>query len=317
MALDSMPSVGQPVDIASSAYQYRADRKAEDNPPESWLAVMRFAGQPLNKPLDTDAPEIKRILCGLLWEEIRPVQQLELTWTSDGKRRPAPEELIITTLDNQGSASSWWNNLHAAGKPVKPTVSSDGAIYVYDIKTPTCGIVISAGDAKKAADYEIPRARVLVADVWKKMEVEIEWGFDTAAADKDYSGRIETYDGVLAGLRSLDRDGSTTAADAEFVALGRERRRPSRYEVRPAVHGRLRSGGRCNLSQVSRTMWRDTIVTLWTKSGNFSFLAADLENGPILAPEYGFFVRRISELAPHRPHRHRICMSADSAGRRR
>jgi hypothetical protein len=37
-----------------------------------------------------------------------------------------------------------------------------------------------------------------------------------------------------------------------------------------------------------------TIVTLWTKAGNFSFLAADLENGPILAPEYGFFVRRTS-----------------------
>ena len=36
---------------------------------------------------------------------------------------------------------------------------------------------------------------------------------------------------------------------------------------------------------------------LWTKAGNFSFLAADLENGPILAPEYGFFVRRTSELA--------------------
>ena len=42
-----------------------------------------------------------------------------------------------------------------------------------------------------------------------------------------------------------------------------------------------------------------TIVTVWTKSGNFSFLVADLENGPILAPEYGFFVRRTSaSLAP-------------------
>ena len=39
-----------------------------------------------------------------------------------------------------------------------------------------------------------------------------------------------------------------------------------------------------------------TIVTLWTKAGNFSFLSADLENGPILAPEYGFFVRRTSAL---------------------
>ncbi len=41
-----------------------------------------------------------------------------------------------------------------------------------------------------------------------------------------------------------------------------------------------------------------TIVTVWTESGNFSFLAADLENGPILAPEYGFFVRRTSEPPP-------------------
>jgi hypothetical protein len=37
-----------------------------------------------------------------------------------------------------------------------------------------------------------------------------------------------------------------------------------------------------------------TIVTVWTKSGSFSFLAADLEQGPILAPEYGFFVRAAS-----------------------
>ena len=34
-----------------------------------------------------------------------------------------------------------------------------------------------------------------------------------------------------------------------------------------------------------------TIVTIQTKSGSFSFLPADLETGPILAPEYGFFVR--------------------------
>ena len=40
----------------------------------------------------------------------------------------------------------------------------------------------------------------------------------------------------------------------------------------------------------------ERLSPLWTKAGNFSFLAADLENGPILAPEYGFFVRRTSEL---------------------
>jgi hypothetical protein len=43
-----------------------------------------------------------------------------------------------------------------------------------------------------------------------------------------------------------------------------------------------------------------TIVTVWTRAGNVSFLAADLENGPILAPEFGFFVRRRPEPAPAR-----------------
>ena len=79
--------VGQPVDIAPSAYQYRADRKAEENPPESWLALMRYANMPLNKPLDVNAPAIKQALCGLLWEEIRPVQT---TGTDLGRRGQTP-----------------------------------------------------------------------------------------------------------------------------------------------------------------------------------------------------------------------------------
>jgi hypothetical protein len=106
--------VGQPADIAPSAYPFRADRKAEDNQPESWLALMRYANQPLNKTLDVNAPVIRQVLCGLLWEEIRPVRQLELTWATAAQRQPAPEELVVTTLNNQGASSSWWNNLIAA-----------------------------------------------------------------------------------------------------------------------------------------------------------------------------------------------------------
>ena len=83
--------VGQPADIASSAYQYRADRRPEENPPESWLALMRYANVPLNKPVDVTTPACQQVLCGLLWEEIRPVGQLELTWAPDcaaAVRRP-------------------------------------------------------------------------------------------------------------------------------------------------------------------------------------------------------------------------------------
>src|SRR3990172_731380 len=52
--------VGQPADIAPSAYQYRADRKADLNPPEAWVALMHCAGQALNKAADTNAPAIKK-----------------------------------------------------------------------------------------------------------------------------------------------------------------------------------------------------------------------------------------------------------------
>jgi len=37
---------------------------------------------------------------------------------------------------------------------------------------------------------------------------------------------------------------------------------------------------------------RDTRITIWTQSGNLTFLVRDLEKGPILAPEYGFFVAK-------------------------
>jgi hypothetical protein len=286
---------GRPADIASSAYQYRADRKAEQNPPESWLALMTYAGRPLNKPLDLDAPAIKPVLCGLLWEEIRPVKTLELTWPASARRRPAPVELAITILNNQGTASSWWNNLKAEKQTLEPNVSADGRTYIYELEKNTCGIVVSLSGGKTAADSDVPAVRALTGDVWKKMDVEIEWGFDQASAGSDYSGRIETYDGVAAGLRPLDGDDRTTTVDAR--------------SWRSAGKGSARRGLKFGLLYMGASKWRRvqpfttqrddvarTIVTVWTKAGNFSFLAADLESGPILAPEYGFFVRRTSEM---------------------
>ena len=66
--------VGQPADIASSAYQYRADRKAEENAPESWIGLMQYLGAPQDRPLDTSTKEARKVLCSLLWEEVRPIR---------------------------------------------------------------------------------------------------------------------------------------------------------------------------------------------------------------------------------------------------
>jgi hypothetical protein len=293
--LDSL--VGAPADIAPSAYHYRADRLPGDNPPESWLALMWYARQPLNKPVDVNAPAIKRVLCGLLWEEIRPVQRLELTWPAHHKRRPAPGEVVITTLDNKGSSSSWWNNLVAAPKSVSASLSNDGGTYLYELPTETCGIVVSVAGSGSAADYDVPAVKVFVADCWKKLDLEIEWGFAPTAAD--YSGRVEAYDGRVGAVRPLDGDVTTAATGASAW--------------RSVGAGPARRGLKASLLYIGTSKWRRvqpytsqpddvarTIVTLWTEAGNFSFLAADLENGPILAPEHGFFIRRTTPVAAAR-----------------
>ena len=288
---------GQAVDIAPSAYQYRADRKADANPPESWIALMHVAHLPLNKPVDLSSPAIKRALCGLLWEEIRPVQTLELTWPSDAKRRPTPDALGVSTLLNQGASSSWWNNLSAAVLDAKPAVTNGGRTYTYSIGQNTCGLVISVIGEKDASQYDVPEVRVLVPYIWKGMDVEVEWGFDGTTSGQDYSGRVEAYDGRIAGLEPLAGDPQTTITGGA--------------SWRSAGKSAPRRGMRMSLLYMGTSKWRRqqpyttqpddvarTIVTVWTKAGNFSFLAADLENGPILAPEYGFFVRRTSALAP-------------------
>ncbi|MEI6915461.1 MAG: hypothetical protein WCL39_10045 [Armatimonadota bacterium] len=287
---------GQPVDIAPSAYQYRADLKPEENAPESWIALMHYAHLPLNAAVDVHSTAIRKALSGLLWEEIRPVTKLELTWETNARRKPAPEELVIATLNSKGSASSWWNNLVSTTQALKPTVSDDRLTYTYALQQDTCGIVVSVAGDKTASEFDVPGVRVLTADSWKKMDIEIEWGFEKKTTAKDYSGRVETYDGVVGGLQPLDGDTLTSVADS-----GSWRSR-GKVAARRGIKGALLYMG--------ESKWREkqpfttqpddvarTIVTLWTSGGNFSFLAADLENGPILAPEYGFFVRRTSRLA--------------------
>ncbi len=286
-------AVGQPVDIAPSAYLYRADRKADANPPESWIALKHYANLPLNKPIDLNNRDIKHALCGLLWEEIRPVQTLELTWPVGSKHRPSPDALTLNLLINHGASSSWWNNLDSVTQAVTPTVSADGRTYSYALGQNTCGLVVGVTGGQDAAKMDVPQVRALVPDRWKQMDVEIEWGFDKDTTNKDYSGRLEAYDGRISDVQALNGDSHTAVRlDGSWQSSGETT---------------SRRGIKMSLLYMGTSKWRKeqqyttqpddvarTIVTVWTKSGNFSFRASDLENGPILAPEFGFFVRRTS-----------------------
>jgi len=298
---------GQPADIAPSAYLYRADRKADENPPESWVLLMQYAGLPYDKPVDTSAPAVRKAVCGLLWEEVRPVRRVELSWPADAKgqtgsrlRLPSPDEVVLNYFDaTDNRAHTWWNprTIREAGKP---EVTADGRTYVYAVPVDTWGVVAAVRGEKDASAFAVPAVRALVPDVWKKMDVEIEWAFDDATATLEYDGRIEAYDAIVGDVRPLAADSGTTMSGP--------------FAWRSAGKGDARRGVQLSVLYIGGSRWRRiwpyhaqpedvarTILTVWTKSGSFSFRVADLEAGPILAPEYGFFIRAASRQATASP----------------
>ncbi|HXP62021.1 MAG TPA: hypothetical protein VN829_16110 [Dongiaceae bacterium] len=291
---------GQPADIAPSAYLYRADRKAEENPPEAWILLMQRGNLPFDRPVDLNAPAVKQALCGLLWEEVRPLRRLELSWPLHCTNQPAPEELVVAWFSGKDDAAhTWWNpcTLEEAGKP---QVSADGRTYAYAIPTETWGVVVAMRGQQEASRFAVPAMRAFVAERWKQMEVELEWGYEPGRAALPYGGRIETYDGRMSELHPLAEDTGTTLAGPEAW--------------RSAKAAGSRRGVRFRLLYLGDSRWRRvwpyhaqaedvarTVVTVRTDSGSFSFLAADLEHGPILAPEHGFFVRAANRLPAPAP----------------
>ena len=292
--------VGQPVDIASSAYSYFVNRPTDDNPPEAWLALKYYADIPINQPLNAEDaanhPAIKKAMFALLWEEIRPITQVRLIWPAGDAKFPAPEEMQLTTLLNRGSASSWWNNLYANPETITPDVSDDGKIWTFNLNTASCGLIGGLLNDKNAAEYAVPMIEVFTFDRWKAMDVEVEWGFEPTTLKNDYSGHLTTYDGRIATMAPLAEDRKTIVGDD-----GAWQSKESDAKRRGISFRLLYSGiSKWRKEQPYTSQTEDvsrTIVTLWTNSGNISFLAADLENGPIYAPEYGFFIRRTSDIS--------------------
>jgi hypothetical protein len=283
--------MGQPANIAPSAYQYRANRTPEENPPESWICLMKYAGLPFDKAVDPKTPALKKVLCGLIWEEVRRVRHVAVAWKGETGRRPKPEEIAVAYFDAeaQGNIPTWWNTT-VLREADKPEVSADGRTYTFSIPADTFGLVVHVRGQHDASAYEVPTLQAFVPDRWKSIDLEIEWGFDKATAALDYSGRIEAYDGIVNHVRPMTDDCGTTITGA------------NRWRSPPVPDGRR--GVSLNLlylgSSKSRKLWpynaesddaARTIITIWTSAGNFSFLASDLEKGPILAPEYGFFIR--------------------------
>ncbi len=295
-SIDMEALVGRPADLAPSAYQYRADRDAQASPPESWILVIQHAGLPYDAPVDRQAPAVKKILCGLLWEEVRPIRRVELLWPPQAAPRPPAGDIELTCFDGTDQTAHTWWNPRTIKSASAPSEEGGGSTYVYTLPVDTWGVVVSVQGAADAATFAVPAMHAYGPEVWKKLEFELEWGFAPATAERAYDGRLDAYDGIVGGVRPLlEATGTTMTGEREWRSAGR---------------GEARRGVAASLLYIGTTRWRGvwpyhaqpedaarTIVTVTTAAGAFSFLAADLEAGPILAPEFGFFVRRTSDPA--------------------
>ena len=151
-------------------------------------------------------------------------------------------------------------------------------------------VAIKEGAASFAA-IRSPKVRVLAPQTWQRLDVVVEWGFQSGAEKSCFDGRIESYNGVVGPLSPMEGDPVTKPHGTEWASPAAKTRRGIAFPVLYIGYKETATWpGQARIEDVNRT-----IVTVRTSSGSFSFMPADLQRGPILAPEYGFFVRKTSQ----------------------
>jgi hypothetical protein len=262
----------------------------------------------------------------LLWEGRVQLNRVELDWPKEGPAPPPPESVEVRVYPAPFGWFGWQADEQVT---VSPKISQDGLTWVYQAtelgdripttKFPSPNVGISWGGtgatagfvnsnemdmvavfieprskaskegAKEQTECAVPQIRAYGPEKWKRMDVEIEWGFKEGTETADFDGRIDGFFGHVAGAAPLAGDPGTTmegenAWKSRGVGGNRRGVSLSLLYIEPEME---------YVSKWPRFPYGnpdDTRITVWTKSGSFSFLVRDLKKGPILAPEHGFFV---------------------------
>ena len=300
---------GKPVDIAPWAYLWRADMAVQKTPEAYFIPrrldridkVYRTAFDALPEPelksIYYDMPDLLkpllpkpkgRLQAGLLWTGGLVDYGVELHWPADVKAIPTPDEVEVRVYPTSFGWFGWTVDKVLSN----PTMSEDGRTWTY--KSDPTAKMDSAYSVRVAAATEmvavfcedakspVPGIRVVGPSIgsWKRMDVEIEWGFQAGTKTQDFHGRVEPYVAMTGPLAPLAKDMGTTVTG--------ERRWQSR------AAGDTRRGIVVPLlyAPTSRP-GLDSRITVSTKSASFTFRVSDLENGSILIPEQGVFVTRV------------------------
>ena len=303
---------GQPVDISTWAYAWRADRGVQEKPEACFIPrrlerldrIYRTASSVLPEPqlksiyyqmpdlLERFPPKPKgRLLAGLLWTGRLADFRVVLDWPADAGEIPPPEVVEVRVYPTSYGWFGWTVDRILD----KPEVSGDRRTWTYksgppakmdwaynvrvDAATEMVAVFCEDGGTEAGRKPAVPGIRAICPSIgaWKRMDVEIEWGFQPGKETADFDGRVESHVGMIGPAVPLAEDKGTTMTGAHSWrsrAAGDARR----GIVVPLLYS---PGGQPAL---------DSRVTVRMEAAGFSFRVRDLESGPILIPEHGVFV---------------------------
>jgi hypothetical protein len=328
----------QPVDIAPWAYVWRADRAVQEKPEADFILrrleridtvyrpALAHVGAAALKSEYYDMPDLLtplppqprgRMVAGLLWSVRLAEYRVQLCWPA-GQDVPAPDAVDVRVYP---TAFGWfgWCNDEILGPPA---ISADRRTWTYNhvglAQIPTVVgrthrrgsatemVAVFCDDSATTGSGQplVPDIRLISPTVgtWKRMDVEIEWGFQSGHEKADVDGRLESDLSLVGPLSPLTGDTGTTvdgphAWQSRAVGAGR------RGIVLPLVYA---PGDRrvLDASEVTASILFDTTapgpkvpdptldsrVTLWMKTGGVTFRPLDVEKGPVLIPEHGLFI---------------------------
>jgi len=301
---------GQPVDIAPWAYRWRADLAVQENP-EAWFIPRRlerldtvyrtaFAALPQAelKSVHYDMPDLLQPLLprpkgqlqtGLLWTGGVVGCQVELEWPDDLGQIPSPEAIEVRIYP---TSFGWfgWTVDRVLGNP---RISQDKRTWTYKSDPAakmdsSYSTRVDAATEMVAVFYEKstavapPTIRVTGPGIgaWKRMDLEIEWGFQPETEKSAFDGRLESSVAILGPILPLAKDRRVKVKGGHTWKSHAVRGAARRGISVPLLYA---SGNRPGL---------DSRITVRTKEDAFTFRVGDLDDGPILLPERGIFVTK-------------------------
>ena len=329
---------GQPVDIAPWAYAWRADRAVQEKP-EAYFIPRRLeridtvyrpalaqVGAAALKSEHYDMPDLitplppkprGRLLAGLLWSVRLADYRVELCWPA-GQEVPSPDAVEVRVYP---TAFGWfgWCNDEILGQP---EISADRRTWTYNHvgaeqiptvvgrrhrKGSATEMVAVFCDDEKSPDggrSPVPNIRLISPTVgtWKRMDVEIEWGFPSRSEKADMDGRLESDLSLIGPIAPLAGDTGTTVTGShawQSRATGEGRRGIVLSLVYVPGDRRVLDTPEVTASVLFDTTGPgpkvpdpilDSRVTLWTKTGGVTFRPVDVEKGPVLIAEHGLFI---------------------------